>query len=185
MKENSGNLSINENLFAEKYAKLVTVIARKYYLEGWDYEDLIQEGMIGLIMAMREYNESKSQSFEAFAAMCIKHKIYDAIRKANRGNGRLDLILTDFEGHTEYSNTLDKHNPEAQFLAQESAKEIEVALANVLSRFESSVAKLYLCGLSSGEIADELQKSKKSVDNAIVRIRKKAEKCLFNGRIQG
>lgn len=178
------DLSIDENLFAEKYAKLVTKIARKYYLVGGDYEDLIQEGMIGLITAMRKYDKSKSQNFEAFAAMCIKRRIYDVIRDANSGNGKLDLIFTDFDSHTEYTNTLDEHDPEAQLLDRESTEEIENALANSLSRFESSVADLYLCGLSSGEIAEQLHKSKKSVDNAIVRIRKKAEKCLLSRRVQ-
>ncbi len=178
------DLSINENLFAEKYAKLVTKIARKYYLEGGDYDDLIQEGMIGLITAMRKYDRSKSDNFEAFAAMCIRRRIYDVIRDANTGNGKLDIVYTDFESHTEYTNTLDDHDPEAMLLDRESAAEIEKALANSLSRFESSVADLYLCGLSSGEIAEKLKKSKKSVDNAIVRIRKKAEKCLQNRRIQ-
>ena len=178
------DLSINENLFAEKYAKLVTKIARKYYLEVGDYDDLIQEGMIGLITAMRKYDRSKSDNFEAFAAMCIRRRIYDVIRDANSGNGKLDIVYTDFDSHTEYTNTLDDHDPEAMLLDRESAAEIEKALANSLSRFESSVADLYLCGLSSGEIAGKLQKSKKSVDNAIVRIRKKAEKCLQNRRIQ-
>ena len=178
------DLSINENLFAEKYAKLVTKIARKYYLKGGDYDDLIQEGMIGLITAMRKYDRSKSDNFEAFAAMCIRRRIYDVIRDANSGNGKLNIVYTDFDSHTEYTNTLDDHDPEAMLLDRESAAEIEKALANSLSRFESSVADLYLCGLSSGEIAEKLQKSKKSVDNAIVRIRKKAEKCLQNRRIQ-
>ena len=174
----------NEDAALERYAKLVTVIARKYYLEGGEYEDLIQEGMIGLIHAIRTFDESKSDNFEYYAAVCIRNKIYDTIRKANKGGGKIDFVLTDFESHTEYS-ALDSHNPETQILAQESAEEIEKALANTLSRFESSVAELYLCGLSSSEIAERLSKSKKSVSNAIVRIRKKAEKCLMNGRIQG
>ena len=140
--------------------------------------------MIGLITAMRKYDRSKSDNFEAFAAMCIRRRIYDVIRDANSGNGKLDIVYTDFDSHTEYTNTLDDHDPEAMLLDRESAAEIEKALANSLSRFESSVADLYLCGLSSGEIAEKLQKSKKSVDNAIVRIRKKAEKCLQIRRIQ-
>ena len=126
------DLSINENLFAEKYAKLVTKIARKYYLEGGDYDDLIQEGMIGLITAMRKYDRSKSDNFEAFAAMCIRRRIYDVIRDANSGNGKLDIVYTDFDSHTEYTNTLDDHDPEAMLLDRESAAEIEKALARLV-----------------------------------------------------
>ena len=173
-------IPIDEEVFAQKYARLVMLIARRYYLEGGEYEDLVQEGMIGLLSAIRSFDSNKSSDFEAFAALCIKRKIYDAIRKNAPKSG---MEITALQSEQE-AKQLDLHNPETQFLANESAKEMELALSTVLSRFESSVAKLYLSGLNSGEIAKALSRPKKSVDNAIIRIRKKAEQLLLNGRLQ-
>lgn len=179
-------LPIDEEVFAQKYARLVMLIARRYYLEGGEYEDLVQEGMIGLLSAIRSFDNTKSPDFEGYAALCIKRKIYDAIRKHTPKSGvQLTELHEDHDARqVDYAKQVDLHNPETQFLANESAKEMELALSTVLSRFESSVAKLYLGGLSSGEIAKALEKPKKSVDNAIIRIRKKAEQLLLNGRLQ-
>lgn len=176
--------SESEDELARRYARLVSRCARPYFLTGGDYDDLIQEGMIGLLKAIREYDPSRSDNFEAFAVLCIRRQIYDAVRRSKRKDGHLQIEfveLTETSDREHFSSVKVQQDPETELLAKESALEIQEALSGLLSVFETSVLRLYLEGYTASEIAQTLQKEKKSVDNAIGRIRRKLAEYLQKG----
>ncbi len=175
-----------EEELARRYARLVQSCVRPYFLTGGDYDDLVQEGMIGLLKAIREYDPARSQNFEAFAALCIRRQVYDALRRSKRKDGHLHIEYVeqaegDGEGLPHGSASQD---PEAQFLAKESAWEIQKALSGLLSAFETAVLRSYLEGYTSSEIAEVLHRTPEAVENAIGRIRRKLAKYLQQGRQQ-
>lgn len=170
-----------EETLAERYGRLVRACARPYFLIGGDSEDLIQEGMIGLLSAMRMYDPEKESSFKTFAEVCIRNRIASALRSAGRkkheplNNGlSLDDVLSD-ESLT-LGNQAFQRIPEEQVLARESAHELRSTYWRCLSKFEIQVLQLYLRGLSYREIAAELGCDPKSIDNAVQRIRRKLAK---------
>lgn len=178
------NPSESEDELARRYARLVSRCARPYFLTGGDYDDLLQEGMIGLLKAIREYDPSRSDNFEAFAVLCIRRQIYDAVRRSKRKDGHLQIEfveLTETSDREHLSNAKVQQDPETELLAKESALEIQEALSGLLSVFETSVLKLYLEGYTALEIAQALCKEKKSVENAIGRIRRKLAEYLQKG----
>ena len=166
----------SEELLAERYARLVRATARPYFLVGGDSEDLLQEGMIGLLSAIRQYDPGREASFQTFAETCIRNRIYTAIRSAQRSkhaplNGyvpfddlRLDENQARLSGQTS--------DPEEIILARERVSETLTA-AVALSSMERRVLGHYLDGFSYEEIARRLGRQQKSVDNAIQRIRRK------------
>ena len=163
-------------ILAERYAQLVRCIARPFYLAGGDHEDLLQEGMIGLLKAVREYEPGRS-SFRSFAARCIRSRIYDAIRTAQGKNQQVLSTAVPLE-HPEgpdlqewlYDRDAD---PEALAIHRDEQRQIAAELDALLSGFEKSVLALYLEGLSFSEMARRLGRPVKSVDNAVTRIRSK------------
>jgi len=168
-----------EGLLAEKYMRLVKICARPFFLVGGDSEDLIQEGMLGLLSAIREYKSDNSASFKTYAEICVKRRIYSAIRTASRKKHEplnemvsLDEVLSDESAAAPVADAF-RRIPEEQVLAQESAEEIIQAYSRCLSKFEAKILVLYLDGLSYSEIAQDCGKTEKSVDNAIQRIRRK------------
>ncbi len=170
----------DEERYIREYSNLVRRVIRPYFLTGGDYDDLYQEGLIGLLFAIRSYDESKNDNFSAYASLCIKRRVIDAIRRGNSQTARnthvTGFILEDDPSkHTIY-------NPEIQILANETAKEIKTKLSDLLSPFESSVLDWYLDGFTSSEIAKETGRTNKSVDNAINRIKRKLADYLSNGR---
>lgn len=176
--------SDSEDALARRYARLVSQCARPYFLTGGDYDDLIQEGMIGLLKAIREYDPSRSDNFEAFAVLCIRRQIYDAVRRSKRKDGHLQIEFVEFTESSDQerlSGVKFQQDPETELLAKESALEIQSALSGLLSVFETSVLRLYLEGYTASEIAQKLQKKKKSVDNGIGRIRRKLAEYLQKG----
>ena len=167
-----------EEALAERYVRLVRVCARPYFLNGGDSEDLIQEGMLGLLSAMREFDAEKGASFKTYAEICIRNRIQSAIRSAARKKHAplndgvsLDDILSD-ESQSLGSQYFQR-SPEEQVLARESEKEFISAYSRRLSKLESQVLNLYLDGLSYQEMAAVLERDAKAVDNAVQRIRKK------------
>jgi RNA polymerase sporulation-specific sigma factor len=167
-----------EEALAERYSRLVRACARPYFLHGGDSEDLIQEGMLGLLSAMREYSADKGASFKTYAEICIRNRIQTAIRTAARKKHEplnagvsLDEILSD-ESQT-LGSQLIQRSPEEQVLARETEKEFISAYSRRLSKLEARVLNLYLDGLSYQEMAAELGRDIKAVDNAVQRIRKK------------
>lgn len=174
--EKKRQLILSEDASAAAYSRLVFRLARQFYLHGGDEDDLYQEGMIGLLKAIRTYDPEKNDRFEAYATLCIRRQLYDAVRRSARLSHREEEALQrlGFLG----AQALD---PETQCLANETEKEIKTALQGLLSAFEASVLSPYLEGCTVREIAAGLGRTEKSVDNAIQRIRKKLAQYLSQG----
>lgn len=188
----SGDRRAEEQL-SMRYSRLVKACARPYFLAGGDSEDLTQEGMFGLLSAIREYDPAMNASFKTYAEICIKRRLITAVKTASRMKHTplnegvsLDEVLS--EENTTRSAQLPKafrRIPEEQVLARESADEIFHTYSRWLSKFESQVMDLYLDGLSYQEISDRISRSQKSVDNAVQRIRRKLARHLNLGDISG
>lgn len=167
----------------EKYKNLVRKKARALYLSGADQDDLIQEGMIGLFKAIRDYRDDKDASFYYFAELCISRQLYHAIEASNRKkhtplNSYISLSSASYEngGQTRpLQEALLTHesNPEELIIHRENYRLMEERLKSTLSSFEREVLDLYLGGKDYIEIGQLLNKPVKSIDNALQRIRKK------------
>ena len=160
----------------EKYKPLVKSRAATKFLKGGDPDDLIQEGMIGLYKAVRDYDHAnaKGASFFTFAQLCIDRQLYKAIEASQRQKrfALNDAVAYEEEELDKYSVTGDE-NPEQIFLDQENADETICLILDALSRTEKVVFNLMLRGYSYREIAEIMDRSPKSIDNAMQRIRKK------------
>ncbi|MCL2201006.1 MAG: sigma-70 family RNA polymerase sigma factor [Oscillospiraceae bacterium] len=180
----AGDAQAEETLVTE-YSKLVRACARPYFLAGADSEDLIQEGMLGLLSAVRTFNPDKGAKFSTYAEFCVRRRIYSAIRSASGYkhtplNSYISLESQQFD-ETNAPSAYFLRDPEDFVIARESAQEVEKLLFGVLSRFESGVLELYLDGMSYKDMAAQLDKPAKSVDNAVQRIRKKLAQILGQG----
>ncbi|WP_101773867.1 RNA polymerase sporulation sigma factor SigH [Peptostreptococcus faecalis] len=174
----------------DKYRIMVKSKAKTYFLIGADKDDIIQEGMIGLYKAIRDYNDEKTSSFRSFADLCITRQIITAIKTATRQkhiplNSYVSLNKPVFEGESErtlYDTVISnvESDPEKLIIGKENYEYIEKKINEVLSPFEEEVLILYISGHSYSDIAKELKKDSKSVDNAIQRIKRKMEKHLEN-----
>ena len=181
----TGDESAIETL-VDRYKNCISLKTRTYFLRGADKEDIMQEGMIGLIKAIRDYKEDKQVSFKSFAELCITRQIITAVKAATRqkhiplnsyvslyGNNdgdedRAPLDLIE-------SNT--RFNPEEYIIMRENLKKIDEQILKFLSKFEKSVLECYLTGKSYQEISTMLDRPVKSIDNALQRIKRKLEKC--------
>ncbi len=177
----SGNRKAEE-LLVEKYSQLVRACARPYFLAGGDSEDLIQEGMLGLLSAFREYNPEGGASLRTFAELCIKRRLYSAIKSAagtkhSPLNDYVSLESPSFDESQSQAesilNTAFRREPEDLLIDKERFDEILSDFAVHLSGLEAEILGLYLKGLSYREIAQIIKKSPKSVDNAVQRVRRK------------
>ena len=176
-----GDSGAEESLVCE-YARLVRACARPYFLAGGDSEDLIQEGMLGLLSAIRTYDPVKGVKFSTYAEFCVRRRIYSAIRSAaGYKHTPLNSYISLESPQLDENNTRSAcflRDPEDFVIARESAVEVERLLYGALSRFESSVLELFLDGMSYKDMAARMGKSSKSVDNAVQRIRKKLAQIL-------
>lgn len=170
-----------EEILAERYVRLVRICARPFFLSGGDSEDLIQEGMLGLLSAIREYDPAKGASFKTYAETCIRNRIQSAIRSAARKKHAplndgisLDDVLSD-ESQS-LGTQFFQRSPEEQVLARETEREFISAYSRRLSKLEAQILDLYLNGLSYQEMSQLTGRDVKSVDNAIQRIRRKLAK---------
>lgn len=174
----------------EKYKSLVKARARTYFLIGADPEDLVQEGMIGLYKAIRDFNIERQVGFAAFADICTKRQIVTAVKTATRQkhsplNNYVSFnkhIATDESEKTVFdylSGTL-LTDPEQIVINQESFDNVNRKISSILSEFEMRVLELYLSGRSYQEIAELLDKSAKSIDNALQRTKRKIDEALQN-----
>ena len=176
----------------EKYKDIVRKKARTLFLIGGEKEDLIQEGMIGLYKAIRDYDKTKDASFYSFADLCISRQIYSAITESNRKkniplNNYISLyspVTSDTESIEEHTALLDTMlqkqtlDPESLILDQEQTSIIEDNLNKKLSDLEKRVLELYLDEKKYVTIAHELEKDPKSIDNALQRIKAKLNQVL-------
>lgn len=164
-----------------RYIKTVRICARPFFLAGGDSEDLIQEGMVGLLSAIRNFDDSRGSAFKTYAVRCIKNRIISAVKSSNSlkntplNNGvSLEYLLSDSpKSRAANFSEAFRRIPEEQVLARENKQELYSTFSGCLSEFESEVLCLYLDGLSYSEIAEQLDKDQKSVDNAVQRIRRK------------
>ena len=168
----------------ERYKKAVKSCARKYFLAGGEEDDLIQEGTIGLFKAITTFDGVSS--FKAYAFLCIKSGIISTIRKSTSGkNKALNYyvpIYVDDDGDKNSFIKGEISDPEEEYINSEIAKEFMARVKAALSVYEYEILRLYLYGYSYEEIAKQLSKDVKSVDNAVQRIRKKIAKVKTDGR---
>jgi RNA polymerase sporulation-specific sigma factor len=172
----------------KKYQNFVRAKARSYFLIGADKEDIIQEGMIGLYKAVRDYKEDKLSSFKAFAELCITRQIITAIKTATRQKHMplnsyvsLDKPIYDEESDRTLMDVIAGAkvlNPEELIINQEEFDQIEVKMEELLSDLERKVLALYLDGQSYQEISEELNRHVKSIDNALQRVKRKLERYI-------
>lgn len=167
----------------EKYKNLVRIKARKLFLIGGDHDDLIQEGMIGLYKAVRDFNPDRESSFATFADLCVSRQLYDAIKASNRQkniplNTYISFYAPAFDEKKDgyYHDYME--NPETLIIDQENVTALEQEFGEVLSNFELQVLELYLEGMKYQEIAVKIGKEPKSVDNALQRIKSKLQARL-------
>ncbi len=180
-----GNDSALEFLL-DKYKNFVRLKARAYFLIGADWDDLVQEGMIGLYKAIRDYQENKQSSFRAFAELCITRQIITAIKTATRQKhlplnsyvslnrpvyfeDESDRMLMDLLSGAEIAD------PVELVISGEEMQSMQTSFGEILSDLEAQVLKLYIDGKSYQEIASELERHVKSIDNALQRVKRKVE----------
>ena len=183
----AGDARAEEALYA-RYKQIVRSKARTYFLIGADREDIIQEGMIGLYKAVVDYQFDKNTSFRSFAELCITRQIISAIKAATRKkhiplNTYISFNRSVYEGETERPlidvlTSTRISDPEEVLIGRENYAAVADSIEHSLSKLERDTLGLYLYGYSYQQIADHLQISTKSVDNAIQRVKKKLEARL-------
>lgn len=174
-----------EDWLCEKYKNFVRARARTYFLVGADREDLVQEGMIGLYKAIRDYDPGKISSFSAFAEICITRQLITAIKTATRQkhiplNSYVSLNKPIGEDGAERSlidmlSAAEVSDPEETVIGRESFQAMAKKIEELLSRFERETLLYYLDGRSYSEIAALTGRSTKAVDNALQRVKRKFE----------
>jgi len=175
-----------------KYKNFVRSKARSYFLIGADHEDIVQEGMIGLFKAIRDYQAERLSSFRAFAELCITRQIITAIKTATRQKHvplnsyvSLNKPIYDEESDRTLMDVIVEgraQNPEELIIGRENLVSIRDSVDQVLSSLEQDVLNAYLDGKSYQEIADKLGRHVKSIDNALQRVKRKLEKHLEEAR---
>ena len=169
----------------EKYKNLVRKEANAMYLLGGETDDLIQEGMIGLFKAVQDYDLKQDASFSSFARLCVTRQLYSAIEASKRKkHSPLNSYISLYEKEDGQSSLIDtmeaekETNPEELMVSQERARRIEEKLEQELSNLEKRVLYLHLLGTDYKKIANLLDRSPKTVDNALQRIKGKTQKIL-------
>lgn len=166
----------------EKYKNMVRKKARPMFLIGGENDDLIQEGMIGLFKAVRDYQPDRDAAFQTFASICVDRQIYNAIQSSNRQkhqplNSYISLSEQDGENEEHLGDNWGE-NPESIIIDQENVQDLEQEITATLSPMENQVLEYYLAGNGYGEIAQIMGKTPKSIDNALQRIRIKIREQL-------
>ena len=179
-----------EEALAKRYLPLVGACAKTMKLFGGEEKDLSQEGMFGLISAIRSYDASHGASFRTFAEHCVRMRLLSAVKSASRlkhfplnDSMSLEQLSEESDPRLSAVMALIHRDPEDVVLARETKEELDQALSACLSKYESTVLSLYLDGRSYQEIGVMLGKDAKSVDNAVQRIRRKLARNLNPGDI--
>ena len=181
-----GGDTLAEEFLYGKYRKIIRAKSRSYFLVGADYDDLVQEGMIGLYNAVREYTPVRNVSFQAYADLCITRQILTAIKNATRKkhsplNSYISFSQPISDGNETEKTLADilesssSEDPEKALLGRETLEMLSYDMQHLLSPLERKTLTLYLRGLSYQQIGDEIGRSRKCVDNTIQRIKKKLE----------
>lgn len=187
-KTNDNTIALN--YLINKYRNFVRAKARSYFLIGADREDIIQEGMIGLYKAIRDFRNDKLSSFRAFAELCVTRQIITAIKTATRQKHiplnsyvSLNKPIYDEDSDRTLLDVLSGSrisDPEELVISREEFIDIESKMGQILSELEWKVLMSYLDGKSYQEIAVELDRHVKSIDNALQRVKRKLERYLDN-----
>ena len=167
-----------EETLIRRYGRVIRSLARPFFLTGGDSEDLFQEGMLGLLNAMRRFDPQGEASFRTFAVLCIRRRLISALRKeAGKKNVSLDdcLSLESSLFDENQSRNDNLRGPEELLIDREEAQKRYRNLLLLLSAYEQSVLRCFLRGMSYREIAEITKRSEKAVDNAVQRIRRKFE----------
>lgn len=178
----------------EKYKGMVLSYSKSLFILGGDTEDLVQEGMIGLFKAVRDFDESKNIRFSTFASVCIKRNIYTAIQKSNNPkndplNKGVSISVTDSSDDDDENGIAKKlstedaglsgvYNPEDNLIHKENYDDLLKFMEKNLSKLEYKVMDLYIIGLSTSEIAKVLLMNEKTTDNALQRAKNKIKKFV-------
>ncbi|KOP31635.1 RNA polymerase sporulation sigma factor SigH [Exiguobacterium acetylicum] len=172
----------------ERYRNFVRAKARSYFLIGADREDIIQEGMIGLYKAVRDYRTDKLASFKGFAELCITRQMITAIKTATRQkhiplNSYISLDKPIYDDESERTlldiiTSTAPSDPQILIINREEYADIESKMNEILSDLERKVLALYLDGRTYQEISDDLDRHVKSIDNALQRVKRKLERYL-------
>ncbi len=176
----------------EKYKPFVYNHAKSYFITGAEKQDIVQEGLIGLFKAIKNFNVDKENSFKLFADLCIKRQIISAIKSSTRQKHiplnsciSLNTSFEDDSGDKCLGDILENEiapDPSDTIVNKETFLNVKSKITSVLSEFEQTVLDKHLCGYTYSQIAATLAVEPKSVDNAIQRIKKKMEKNIFNDK---
>jgi RNA polymerase sporulation-specific sigma factor len=187
LKAKLGDIRAQEYLI-NKYKNFVKAKAKSYFLVGADKEDIYQEGMIGLYKAIRDFRTDKLASFKAFAELCITRQIITAIKTATRQkhiplNTYVSLNKPIYDEESDRTlldilSTVKISDPEELVISREEVTSMESEIEGALSELELEVLNSYLQGKSYQEIACDLDRHSKSIDNALQRVKRKLERCL-------
>lgn len=179
-----------EELLVMRNARLVRALAHSLYLVGGDSEDLIQEGMIGLVHAIRTYDAEKTAAFHTYAETCIRNRLYSALRAANSQKqvalNRSVSIDTPFFDSNSFAPDVPRYsvtNPEDLVIDDERVSALFAEIQKQLSDYEAKVLGYYLDGFSCREIAELISRTPKAVDNAVQRVRRKIGQQITSGEI--
>lgn len=180
----SGKRDAEEYLLG-RYKNLVRARARAYFLVGGENDDLVQEGMIGLFKAIRDFDAGKEASFLSFAELCVRRQLYTAIKTADRQKHQplntyisLNNPVYDDDSERTLIESMEERgsvDPESLYIMREKLGDIEKEIEEKLSALEKRVLILHLEGMSYREIAEIIDKPEKSIDNALQRIKKKLD----------
>lgn len=175
----------------DKYKNLVRSKAKSMYILGGDTQDLVQEGMIGLFKAIRDYDAGRDASFYTFAQLCVSRNIYSAVQKSGRQkHAPLNFYISiygsegskdgdgSFNGAVDLLAEGDASNPEEIFISHENMEQLQKYIEEELSSFETQVLELHITGMGYVEIAKVLGRDEKATDNALQRIRTKLKKYV-------
>ena len=174
----------------DKYKNLVRKKAKSMYILGADNDDLIQEGMIGLFKAIRDYDAGRDASFYTFADLCVSRQMYTAVQASRREKHAplnsyislyADMTEGEHDGEAELIQILASQretNPEELFIDKENVAYIEEQIDKQLSSFEKQVLDLYITGMSYSQIAKVLGRDEKSTDNALQRMKTKLKRAV-------
>ena len=189
---NEGNSDALDYLI-DKYKNLVKGKAKTYFLVGGDREDIIQEGMIGLYKAIKDYDVDRLSSFTYFADTCVTRQIITAIKTATRQkhiplNSYISLNKPMYEDHSERTLmdtvcSLENEDPEYLIISREGLDDIKNKLRQILSDFENNVLVLYIDGMTYEDMSRKLDRHVKSIDNALQRVKRKLEILLMEDNI--
>lgn len=189
-RQRSGERQITDYIM-DKYKNLVRKKAKSMYILGADNDDLIQEGMIGLFKAVRDYDPGRDASFYTFADLCISRQMYNAVQASRREkhaplNTYVSLYTDMAEAEGDGNSTAlvnviasaSESNPEQLMIDRENVADIEAIIEKELSSFEKQVLDLYITGMSYSQIARVLSRDAKSTDNALQRLKAKLRKAV-------